>query len=97
MRHFFAGAVVLSLIGMVLPLSTVASDTGQPGVPASDETIGDHTRDWLDLQRQGQQASKTDQNLAPAVEDRIYQRYLDSFEYPIPENFYSRDSFREGN
>lgn len=97
MRHYYVGTVVLCIFGLALPAFAADSNAGQPGLPVSDETIGDRSRDWLDLQRQGGQASETDHSLAPAVRDRTYQRYLDGFEYPIPENFYSRDRFREGN
>ncbi len=58
-------------------------------------TMGEVTRDWLELQREGQQASASDQSHSPRVQDRLYQRYLDSYRYPIPENFYSPDRFRE--
>jgi hypothetical protein len=57
--------------------------------------VGEITRDWLDMQREGRQASSIDHSLPPRVQDRIYQRYLDSYEHPIPENYFSLDRFRD--
>lgn len=92
----YSVVIVLSLLaGMIAPLHAVDTRPAGP-LPDTPVKAEEGSRDWLDLQRQGEQASATHQQLPPAVQDRIYQRYLDSFEFPIPENFYSRDRFVEG-
>lgn len=90
--------VVIALSALATMFVSVhAADTQTTG-PAlnAPAKVGEGSRDWLDLQRNGEQASPTEQRLPPAIQDRVYQRYLDNFEYPIPENFYSRDRFVEG-
>lgn len=49
--------------------------------------VGDATRDLLSLQREGHAASQTPRPLAGDVASLSYQRYLDSFKFPIPEKF----------
>lgn len=97
MKHAHVISLLLVMGFLSSPLIVTASSAGQSPHYSSDETVGDHTRDWLELQRRGEQASTTEQTLAPAVRDRTYERYLKSFEQPIPDAFYSRDRFREGN
>ena len=57
----------------------------------SRQPMGHDTREWLQLQASGIEASETDHSLPSGVRSRIYQRYLDSFEYPIPELFFDVD------
>ena len=52
---------------------------------------GDKTREWLSLQREGHAASEQPQVMSGPVAARIYQRYQDSFSYPIPEYFTGDD------
>ncbi|HEX4895203.1 MAG TPA: DUF3613 domain-containing protein [Solimonas sp.] len=56
---------------------------------AADETPppGSEARAWLDLQRSGAAASRTPPTTSGEVADRVYQRYLQSFEHPLPERF----------
>lgn len=85
--------MAISMLALVSPvLSGSAAETVQGSTAGTD--IGT-TRHWLELQREGEQASPIERTLPGPIQDRIYQRYLQSFEYPIPENFYSRDRFRE--
>ena len=51
--------------------------------------------DWLALQRAGDAASTTRQSLSGDAMDRAHQRYLKSFEQPIPARF-PRDSAATG-
>lgn len=53
---------------------------------------GDESRAWLDLQAGGNAASPTPASLPGEVADRVYARYLKSFEYPIPEHL-GREKF----
>ena len=54
---------------------------------ASEQQTGSSVRRLLDLQRSGEQASENRQYVSGAEMQRIYQRYLDSFEHPVPELF----------
>ncbi len=47
--------------------------------------VGDATDTLLALQRSGELASPTPRPIAGPVAHRSYERYLKSFEYPIPE------------
>jgi 3-deoxy-D-manno-octulosonic-acid transferase len=80
---------VLPLI-LLLVANTVVADS-QPG-----RSIGVETRSWLELQSGGAAASKNHQIVSGPVADRIYQRYLKSFEHPIPEFYKSNQSGNMG-
>ncbi len=56
------------------------------GAPAQHSSIGDTTRALLRLQAGGTQAGNALPMLGEAG-SRSYQRYLDSFEHPVPEYF----------
>lgn len=45
---------------------------------------------WLELQRSGKAASPQAQPMSGEVMEKVHQRYLKSFEKPIPE-FYAHD------
>lgn len=51
--------------------------------------VGDATLSLLAWQRSGDIASKTQRPIAGNVAQRSYERYLKSFEYPIPERMSS--------
>lgn len=51
--------------------------------------VGDATLNLLAWQRSGEIASRTPRPIAGPVAGRSYERYLKSFEYPIPEKFNS--------
>lgn len=51
--------------------------------------VGDSTQRLLALQRGGQVASATPRPLPGEIAQRSRERYLKSFEYPIPERFQS--------
>lgn len=59
----------------------------EPAPMSSNQAPGELTRDWLELQRSGSVASNQPQPLSGPVAARIYQRYENSFSYPIPEYF----------
>lgn len=78
----------LLLIAMTLTAATVFADdsstsTASPNSPA----IGDATKSWLELQHSGKQSSEHPQQIQGPVMQRSYERYLKSFERPIPERF----------
>ena len=53
----------------------------------SSEEVGSTTRRLLDVQRQGTHASDSRQYVSGAEMQRIYHRYLETFEHPVPEFF----------
>lgn len=55
--------------------------------PSERRNIGDATHSLLALQREGHAASPTPRPLAGDVATLSYQRYLESFKFPIPEKF----------
>lgn len=62
----------------------------QPQAPAEP---GDATRAWLELQKSNNASWGERRELPAEVAERIWQRYLKSFEHPIPERFtVERDS-----
>lgn len=69
-----------------LALPGLASAANEPqGLIAANPSSQAET--WLQLQREGTLASRQAQQLTPAERERVMQRWLDSFEYPIPEAF----------
>lgn len=78
----------LLLIAMTLTAATVlADDFGTPTASSNGPAVGDATKSWLELQRTGKQASEHPQHIQGPVMQRSYERYLKSFERPIPERF----------
>lgn len=57
--------------------------------------IGDDVRAWTDLQKSGAASNKTVQPMPGEIADKVYDRYLKSFDYPIPQNF-NRENFVAG-
>lgn len=55
------------------------------------ESSGWETVQWLELQRSGAVASSKPQPVSGDAAANIYQRYLKSFKYPIPEYFLKND------
>ncbi len=54
--------------------------------------MGEQTRHWLDFQSSGAAASSHPQTISGPVAAKIYQRYQDSFTYPVPEYFSGDDA-----
>ena len=55
--------------------------------------LGDATRGWVSLQNSGDAASIAESRpMAGEIADKVYARYLKTFDQPIPVNF-SRSSF----
>ena len=76
---------VILALALVLPLSALA-----------DPKPGTETKAWLDLQKSGKAASKEARPVPGEIAEKTYDRYLKSFDHPIPEEF-SRESFSSGN
>lgn len=70
-------------------LSATAAETEQGGSGRRAQPVGTRTAQWLDMQRDGRAAG----NLLPipgAEAGPSYQRYIDSFATPIPDQFSSQ-------
>lgn len=74
-------------LGLAVGFASPAAAQGDAAVP-----VGEQTRAWLDLQASGTQASEAERPMSGELAERVYQRYLDSFTHPIPEQF-QREAF----
>jgi len=79
MRAIRTWAMALALLGLL-------------SACASPRPLGSSARAWTDLQRSNTAALGWARPLPGDAADRIYQRYLNSFGQPIPDNF-GRKSF----
>ena len=98
-----AVVVLLTAVLAGLPMPAAAQQTSDPAevaepvkatrsmevpvLPTERRQVGDATRHLLAMQREGYIASTTPRPLAGDVASLSYQRYLDSFKFPIPEKF----------
>lgn len=86
--------IVLALAAPALQVQAQEQDVppAEPAPVAAAPAHGDESRAWLDLQASGNAASPTPASLPGEVADRVYARYLKSFEQPIPEHL-EREKF----
>lgn len=63
-----------------------------PWAVMADPKPGTETRAWVQLQKNGKAASKQKRPVPGEVAEKSYERYVKSFDHPIPET-YSRESF----
>lgn len=68
-----------------------------PVVPEPADALGGSTRQLLALQRGGSVASPVPRPLPGEIAQRSRERYLKSFEYPIPERFQSSVTQKPGS
>lgn len=61
--------------------------SGAGAVEKADSPWQQQTHSWLQLQAQGRQASTKPQAVTPAEQERILQRWLDSYKHEIPDFF----------
>ena len=80
-------SITAALPLLLLFSANAATADSQPG-----RSIGVETRSWLELQSSGTAASKNRQTVSGPVADAIYERYVESFKYPIPEYYKSSQS-----
>lgn len=86
-----AGLAVVSLSGCMQPMAASQPDSAA-SAPQRMLSMGSSDADkWLQVQREGSQASATPQRLSAQERELANQRWLDSFTHPIPE-FYERDA-----
>ena len=67
-----------------------AEDSKKVAIPSTHGHESSPVQQWLELQRSGTAASSHAQPMSGEVMEKVYQRYLKSFEKPIPE-FYEHD------
>jgi len=67
-----------------------------PAAPAGPSPVGDAAAGLLALQREGDAASPVPRPIPGEIAGRSYQRYLRSFEHPIPERYGSSTTGRGG-
>lgn len=61
---------------------------------AESPEVGSATQQWIDLHKSGAQAPADERPLQGEVAKRNYERYLKSFESPIPPQFDFESGFR---
>jgi len=79
----------LMIIALIMPLTAMAEDKD------TEYKLGDEVHAWTDLQKSGAASNKTPQPMPGEIADKVYDRYLKTFDYSIPQAF-GRDSFVGG-
>lgn len=74
------------------PATAASASVEAVSLPAHGEGFGADTRYWTTLQTSGAVASKDARPVPGEAARRSYERYIQTFTYPIPEKF-DRDSF----
>ncbi|HZV99908.1 MAG TPA: DUF3613 domain-containing protein [Methylophilaceae bacterium] len=69
-------------------LAAAPLHAAEPVTPAAkDQSTPTAAREWLDLQSSRQAASPQAQPLSGAAMDKVHERYIKSFSYPVPPYF----------
>lgn len=80
------------LLSAILAGTLASAWAEEPEEPPPQASLPTET--WLELQRSGQAASAQAQPLSGPAMDRVHERYLKSFQYPIPPYFKNDQSLR---
>lgn len=72
-----------------------SSSSSSSSTDASGQPFGAQTQAWVDLQVSGRESTHHKPALSGDVATHIYDRYLKSFDHPIPDTF-SREKFVQG-
>ncbi|MEH6368055.1 MULTISPECIES: DUF3613 domain-containing protein [Pseudomonas] len=78
--------ILMAVIISSACLAAGAAETVQPP-PREQRQVASQAESWLAIQRDGVAASSHKQVLTSAERERSYQRWLDSYQHPIPEFF----------
>lgn len=81
--------LIVVALAALLPLTAIAAE---PSTSPSTQS-----KDWVDLQTSGKQASGTPRPMPGEIADNAYQRYVDSFKQPIPAEFKRQSADSSGN
>ena len=80
----------LMILALTMPFAAMAEDKD-----SSNYQLGDEVRAWTDLQKSGAASNKVPQPMPGEIADKVYDRYLKTFDYAIPQSF-NRESFVGG-
>lgn len=80
----------------ILPILMMMTLPAWAETPAEATADGSSTRQWMSLQKGDAATVPAARPQSGEVGDRVYQRYLESFEHPIPETF-EREQFTSGS
>lgn len=108
--NLFSGLASLIAAGMLSSWATLAAaqtDQRQFSAEAGSEApakaaakgepvLGADSHAWIDLQASGSAAAGAARPLPGEVADAVYQRYLNSFKHPIPEQFTRESTGSQG-
>ncbi|HEY0973474.1 MAG TPA: DUF3613 domain-containing protein [Solimonas sp.] len=89
-RRVFASVAAALGAGLLMTSAPLSANPGEQ------PSFGADTRAWVELQRSGAAASPEVQPVPGEVADKVYQRYLKSFDQPIPAEF-DRERFVSGS
>lgn len=78
--------------GWIVAVALAGGCAGAFADEAAEPQVGIDTRAWLDLQNSGNASLGAIRPMPGEVADKVYQRYLDSFDNEIPDT-YERESF----
>lgn len=78
--------IIMAVIISSACLAAEAAETTQ-AQPREQRQVASQAESWLAIQRDGAAASNHKQVLTSAERERSYQRWLDSYQHPIPEFF----------
>lgn len=85
------------VMAVVMCLPAIASaQTAVADSAAAGDSFAAQTQAWIDLQVSGKASVAQVPPLSGEVASHIYERWLKSFDYPIPEHF-SRQTFLGGS
>ncbi len=83
--------IILLILTVWLGMShALAKDTTEISSPSIESSELSPTQQWLELQRSGKSASSNSQPMSGEAMEKVHQRYIKSFEKPIPE-FYEHE------
>lgn len=82
---------LLMILALAVPFAAVAEDKDKD----ANYHLGDETRAWTDLQKSGAASNPNVQPMPGEIADKVYDRYLKTFDYAIPKTF-ERESFATG-
>ena len=88
---------LMMVMALTLPLTALAqTPASDNSTAASTDGFGSQTRLWLATQTSGANSVTEERPMPGEVATLVYQRYLNSFTYPIPER-YTSESFKSSS
>lgn len=84
---------LLMILALTMPFVAMAADDKDKD---ANYHLGDDVHAWTDLQKSGAASNPTVQPMPGEIADKVYDRYLKTFDYAIPKTF-DRESFVSGS